>query len=57
VAGKTKVRLEFATSEIGRFQPGMLRDAGEHFGPDLNAIMKSPDVIGERGISVAELDV
>jgi hypothetical protein len=35
----------------------MLRDAGEHFGLDLNAIMKTPDVVGERGVSVPEFNV
>jgi|HubBroStandDraft_1064217.scaffolds.fasta_scaffold37258_4 hypothetical protein len=48
---------ESATSEIGRFEPGMLRDAGEHFGPDLNAIVKGPDVFGERGVAVPEFNV
>jgi hypothetical protein len=54
---KTKGQHESATSEIGRFQASMLRDPDEHFGSDLNAIMKTPDVIGERGVSVLQFNV
>ena len=57
MAGETKVQRESATSENGRFKPGMLGAAGEHSGSDLNAIMKSPDIIGERGVPVPQLDV
>jgi len=35
----------------------MLRDAGEHFGPDFNPVMERPNVVGKLGITVPQLDV